>query len=176
MSTTPEFRTTTTAQDAFAEALAGRFDSVAVRLLHDGVASVIGYTEGEIKSVCLIDEDGEPLSTGAETARRDAEGQRIMDSLAWQPGAGMSHDEVRAMFAEAMRAWPQYDGKLDDARVGVALRHFATKGGIAQEPGDVVLILPTPTTQITGHVTVLGARRLGYVSTPRGDVRAIAEV
>lgn len=166
------FTTTTREQDDFAAQLAESCESVEVRLLHDGVASVIrhGVAPGE-RVVFLIDEDGNEADT---LARKDREAERLMDALDWQPGTGMSHDEVRALYATALRGWPQYDGKLDDAEVVVATRRESTKGGVACEAGDVLLVTERGAAWLGDHsVTAFCPRRVGFVCLPTYSVRAL---
>jgi hypothetical protein len=171
--TAPEL---TREQDAYAEQLACDHDSVEVRLLHDGVASVTTRTAEPGKLVTkirLIDEDGVELGILAKQARHEREQQRCIEAMFRLVGCTPAEqvESLRLIVSEAMRPWPQYDGKFDEWVLATAVRRHRGKGGISHEPGDLLLV--NPHREQVGFRTVFSLRRLVQVSTDTATFRLV---
>lgn len=153
-------------QDAYAEQLAIDHDSVEVRLLHDGVASVTTRT-GEpgklVQRTRLVDEDGNEFSPFAVVDRNRREAERCTQAMLRLVGDAPAAqvESLRCIVIEAMRAWPQYDGNFDGWTLAVGTRRMETKGGLCHEPGDLLLVGHD---RDPGFRTAFSVRRLGQVS------------
>lgn len=165
-------------QDAFAEAMAMAYDSVEVRRLSRGEVIVcIARNEGEpgFARHAHVTPDGVPM-TDAEVidfrAREyGARGRLLAFNLPWSFfGDAAREQECRAFAAEAMHAYPQYDGAFVRHYLARAEEPFATKGGMAYQEGDAVLVDPEGDKPL-GYRRVFSLRRLGHVECPSVTLR-----